>query len=89
MEIDSRDLVTLQNVRVEALYPDERLTPYFTVIHEGEIISVRNSLPGNFALLEEHRDKPLDLTIFPYKWEACGLSGVVNYFQYFRIHKED
>lgn len=81
--------ITFTNVRINSLHPDQPFIPYFTVIHNGEIISVRNSVPENFALLKEHKDQPLDLTVFPYPWAVNDKSGVVYYFQHFKVHKED
>lgn len=84
---DPRALITLENVRVHELCPDASIA-HFTVIHNGEIVKVRNRLTGNFELLKEHQDKALDLTISPYQWSTKNHSGVVYYFHHFRIHKE-
>jgi hypothetical protein len=91
MSVEEREerYITFTNVQINSLHPDQPFIPYFTVVHNGEIIRVRTRVPENFALLKEHKGQSLDLTVFPYPWTVNDKSGVVYYFQHFKVHEED
>lgn len=89
-EIDPRDLVTLEGVRVGAIhYPTgpRSSLPYFEVEHEGENLRVRfrESRTDLKEWLETHQDVDIDLTIFPFRWAIGEKSGVVNYFSHAKV----
>jgi hypothetical protein len=86
-DIRPEDLVVLEDIRIHDVHFDERLIPYFEVVSGDEILRIRVNYrsPEVLKWLEEHLNVPLDLTIFPYEWEACGRSGVINYFSHAKV----
>lgn len=86
-EIGPEELVVLEDIRIHDLYFDEKLIPYFEVVSGDDILRIRVSYrcPEVLKWLEAHLNVPLDLTIFPYAWDACGRSGVVNYFRHAKV----
>jgi hypothetical protein len=84
-DIPPKHLVSLENCVVQSTHFDQRFTPYFEVSHEGEVLKIRTSSEEVQTWIEKHEHDHLTLTIFPYKWAACGRSGVINYFKDARV----
>lgn len=80
---DPSHLRVLEDVRIHEVLYNVRQEPYFEVTWGGEVLRVRvyhGSLEW-IGWLKSHLDVPIDLTIFPYKWEIGQKSGVVNFFR--------
>lgn len=80
---DPEHLVVLENVQIKELLHGHRGDRYFEVDHKGELLKVRvYDRPDIVAAIENHLNIPLDVTIFPYKWEIGNgeTSGVINYY---------